>query len=415
LDREFRSAPAGSGRGVSCNGHGAFLGTIPLLKRPEADGDWEPRDCAELSEQISDAFGLPIDMTLKMGGLNAITRALNNGDIARAQVATVLLGIPDPPEDSETSGLSDDIAKFVGALRWSGLIKIWEPELHPRWDAGAADHQGGQFKVADGDTDADEDAEPTVNGQTAEESRRASEIDNQAGAEDEKERIAEAAGQETEQQYCTRIDRNLSARDRCKFWKTEANSRIWEMSLPPEVYSEDNLKLMRRGLSPFGPDRLRMELHHPTGSNEDDVVPMTATDHRLGDNYLRNHQYLRTKKMDENDEIDKDDVTLIWLARDDSRGQFACVFEANERNSYIYLYHFIGKDGQEILGAQQVCTGAPDFTEKDVKIRWYDDETKVGVFIKGELGAYFDLVTWQGCPGTYWETRKTLSANGNGP
>ena len=32
-----------------------------------------------------------------MGGLKAISNALNKGDVARAQMAAVLLGIPEPP------------------------------------------------------------------------------------------------------------------------------------------------------------------------------------------------------------------------------------------------------------------------------------------------------------------------------
>ena len=108
MDREFRLAPAGSGRGVSCDANGAFVGGIPLLKRSEAGNDWEPRDCVELSEQIAMNFGLPIDMTAKMGGLGAISRALNEGNIARAQIATVLLAIPGAPStSSETSSATN--------------------------------------------------------------------------------------------------------------------------------------------------------------------------------------------------------------------------------------------------------------------------------------------------------------------
>ena len=36
-------------------------------------------------------------MSSKMGGVKAIANALNEGDVARAQIATVLLGIPDLP------------------------------------------------------------------------------------------------------------------------------------------------------------------------------------------------------------------------------------------------------------------------------------------------------------------------------
>jgi hypothetical protein len=123
LDREFRLAPPG-GRGISCDANGAFLGSIPLLKRSEAGSEWEPCECAELSEQISAEFGLTIDMSSKMGGLNAISRALNENDIARAQIATLLLGIPDHPSTLNESPSQRDLIKFVRDLYWTGLIKI---------------------------------------------------------------------------------------------------------------------------------------------------------------------------------------------------------------------------------------------------------------------------------------------------
>ncbi len=122
MNREFSLAPPGSGSGVSCDADGAFIGDIPLLKRAGADGEWEPRECAELSERISAEFGLPIDMTSKIGGLHVISRALNEDNLARAQVATVLLGIPEPPPMSSGTTPHYELIKFVRSLCWTGLI-----------------------------------------------------------------------------------------------------------------------------------------------------------------------------------------------------------------------------------------------------------------------------------------------------
>ena len=143
--REFRLAPPGSGRGVSCDAKGAFVAATPLLKRNGEDR-WEPRDCAELSKQIGADFGLPIDMSAKMGGIKAISHALNEGDIARAQIAAVLLAIPDAPPLVKGTRSRNDVIKFVRDLDWSGLIKAnWDSDEHPRWPSGAPDSQGGQF------------------------------------------------------------------------------------------------------------------------------------------------------------------------------------------------------------------------------------------------------------------------------
>lgn len=89
-------------------------------------------------------------------------------------------------------------------------------------------------------------------------------------------------------------------------------------------------------------------------------------------------------------------ATDIFVDRTNARGDYAGVFEADENVSYFYLYNIIeGSDGR-IVEAVQVHHGVPNFTAEDVQVRWYDEDTKVGVFIKGQLGAYFDLVTGKG-------------------
>ena len=44
--REFRLSQPGSGRGVSCDADGAFIGAVPLLKRSSVNGiqKWQPRE-----------------------------------------------------------------------------------------------------------------------------------------------------------------------------------------------------------------------------------------------------------------------------------------------------------------------------------------------------------------------------------
>lgn len=152
---EFRLSPPGEGRGVSCDANGAFVGHIPLLKRAIVNGQerWEPRECGALSKAIGATFGLPIDMASKMGGVRAIANALNEGDVARAQIATVLLGVPELPDLSKDACGPADLKKFIDELQWSGLIKAdWDSDEHPRWPAGAPDSQGGQFAPKDDDT-----------------------------------------------------------------------------------------------------------------------------------------------------------------------------------------------------------------------------------------------------------------------
>jgi hypothetical protein len=91
-------------------------------------------------------YGLPVDMSSKRGGVAVIAKALNEGDLARAQVAAVLLGVPDPPSLSKGAPSRQERIKLAGDLRWSGLLKAdWDPDEHPRWPAGSADGKGGEF------------------------------------------------------------------------------------------------------------------------------------------------------------------------------------------------------------------------------------------------------------------------------
>ena len=144
--REFRLVPSGTGQGVSCDANGAFVGAVPLLKQSHGKRRWEPRNCEQLSKRLGADFGLPIDVSSKLGGLRAICNALNDGDIARAQIATVLPAIPDPPPLVKGTRSRKDVIKFIRDLDWSGMIKAdWDPDEHPRWPAGAPDSQGGQF------------------------------------------------------------------------------------------------------------------------------------------------------------------------------------------------------------------------------------------------------------------------------
>jgi hypothetical protein len=144
---EFRLSPVGKG-GVSCDEGGAFVGAVPMLVRTRRHGrdEWRPRDCDDLSHEMSGQFGLPIDMSSKRGGLRAIANAFNDSDMARAQVATLLLRIPNPPTLSKGAPSRQEMIKLAGELHWGGLLKAdWDPDQHPRWPAGAPDSQGGQF------------------------------------------------------------------------------------------------------------------------------------------------------------------------------------------------------------------------------------------------------------------------------
>ncbi len=159
--RKFHLSLPGTGHGVSCDAEGAFIGVVPVLRRLRKNDhdEWQPRDCEELSDEIAAHYGLPIDISPKTGGLKAIANALNERNVARAQIATVLLGIPDPPRLSKNVRSREEMIKLIRDLHWSGLIKEdWDPNEHPRWPALSPDGVGGDF-APKGEGDIDPSAE----------------------------------------------------------------------------------------------------------------------------------------------------------------------------------------------------------------------------------------------------------------
>jgi hypothetical protein len=170
LIHEFRLALRGNG-GVSCDEGGVFVGAVPMLARTRRNGkdEWQPRACDDLSREMSALYGLPIDISSKRGGLATIAKALNEGDVVRAQVATVLLGIPHPPSLSKGAPSRQETIELASDLHWSGLLKAgWDPDEHPRWLAGAPDGQGGRFALKGDDPVGGQSA-----GETAESHRPA--------------------------------------------------------------------------------------------------------------------------------------------------------------------------------------------------------------------------------------------------
>ena len=146
LLHEFRLSSK-AGVGVRCDVDGAFVGDVPLLKRVR--NAWKPRETDELSEELGEAYGLPVDVSPKRDGFAVIARALNGGDVARAQIATVLLQLPNPPLLAKAVPTQIEIICLALALDWSGLLKV----NTRHWPAKSPDGKGGQFAPKDADTE----------------------------------------------------------------------------------------------------------------------------------------------------------------------------------------------------------------------------------------------------------------------
>jgi hypothetical protein len=149
LSREFRLSFQ-EGLGVRCGADGAFVGDVALIER--IGNEWAPRESEELSAALSKAYGLPVDVSPKQRAFLAIARALNECDVARAQLATLFAHFPDLPQLAKRTPSPNEIVKLALALDWAGLLKI-NPNHYP------AGPKGGQFAPKDADADQNSESD----------------------------------------------------------------------------------------------------------------------------------------------------------------------------------------------------------------------------------------------------------------
>ena len=154
------------GRGVWCGEDGVLVGDVPLLKRVSAGSEpsqWQPCAISDLNRDLSKLYDVPIELVGKSTGLKAIARALNRGDLLHAQIATLHLQIPDPPQLTKSPPIGNQLIDLARQLQISGLLKEdWDPTKHPRWPARSPGSIGGRFAPAGASSD-----ESAVRGQGA--------------------------------------------------------------------------------------------------------------------------------------------------------------------------------------------------------------------------------------------------------
>ena len=124
-----------SNEGVRCDPGGLFVGGEPVLERPPAPGGglaWTVIPADRLNRDLSARYGFPVDLATKRAGLAGVARALERGDLARAQVGALLLRFPDPPPLVKGDSARDS-ATLAKQLVESGLLKAdWDASKHPR-------------------------------------------------------------------------------------------------------------------------------------------------------------------------------------------------------------------------------------------------------------------------------------------
>src|ERR1700733_4103762 len=139
--QEYRLEPPDHPSGVSCDENGPALGPIPLLLKTADGFELPPVD--ELQRLLHKTFGRPFDSSVLLRGLPTVARALNDGDLARAMMATLLLRLPALSEDEATRA-RDAVAMAKAAV---------DDPKHPGWPKGTPEGKGGQFRPKNADVD----------------------------------------------------------------------------------------------------------------------------------------------------------------------------------------------------------------------------------------------------------------------
>ena len=117
------------------------------------------RPTDEIDRDLSEVYGLPVGVAAKRDRIEAVAGALDRGDLALAQIAALLLRIPDPPSLVKGSSAAGSF-ELAERLFHSGLLRgVWDESLHPRtgeppnrgWFAGKPDAPGaaGSARPAD--------------------------------------------------------------------------------------------------------------------------------------------------------------------------------------------------------------------------------------------------------------------------
>jgi Restriction endonuclease fold toxin 5 len=151
--------------GVECDEQGLRVGDLALLARDDR-GAWKARDERDLGYDLSHVYGFQVDARAKMAGFGVVAKSLQDGNLAKAQIAALLLQLPDPPARTDAALGKSAERRLYYDLVACGLLKAdadWD-EQHPRTGSPP---NAGWFASKPKDAGTDEppraDAKPNQN------------------------------------------------------------------------------------------------------------------------------------------------------------------------------------------------------------------------------------------------------------
>ena len=133
---------------VECDEEGLRIAGADLLEKRVVGTRtfWRVGPLSVVENSLMHAYGQKIDAGRKLGALRAVANALEAGDVALAQVAALMLRLPDPPSPLLQASKANALDTALHENGW--LLKTWEPDQHPR--AGVAPNPGW-FATTGGD------------------------------------------------------------------------------------------------------------------------------------------------------------------------------------------------------------------------------------------------------------------------
>jgi hypothetical protein len=120
------------GRGLRCDQDGLFVGNEPLLER-DAQNRFQLRASEQIRKILSGAHRAESDWSSRVRSVGVVAKALNNGDVARAMMAAVLMRLPEP-------GGGVRISDVDGVLAKAGYDPDEPRDSQGRWTTDGSDN-----------------------------------------------------------------------------------------------------------------------------------------------------------------------------------------------------------------------------------------------------------------------------------
>jgi hypothetical protein len=136
----FKLDQDAKGRGLRCDRDGLFFAGEAFLER-DAEDQFRPRPTPTIRKVLSSTYRTDSNWESRIRSVGVVAKALNNGDVARAMMAAVLMRLPEPD-----SGIH--IADIDGVLAKAGFNSDEPRDERGWWTTGGAGSHSARLQQA---------------------------------------------------------------------------------------------------------------------------------------------------------------------------------------------------------------------------------------------------------------------------